>query len=194
MNCSNVRRLLSAYCDAELPAERRAAVRRHLQNCEGCRTRLDGFKNLAVLTAKWTDVQAPASLGHALAPKLKAACETVATEAGSGDPRPAQGDPRPAWAGAVGRPAPSAPAPSAGPSARRTFKPVIEGLEDRQTLSGLFCAAGTAIAPGPFASAVAMLRVDGDWSSSSRSAADLPGWGPFAGALGNAGASGPVEC
>ena len=224
MNCSRIRRLLSAYYDAELPAERRAAVRRHLHDCEACRTLLEGFKNLAVLTATWTDVQAPASLGHALADKLKAACATIAAEAGSRDPRPAQ-DPRPAEAGGAGR-----PAPSAGASPRRTFKPFLEGLEERQTLSGLLCAAGTAIAPELFATAVASLHVDGDWSASSgsvsstrgrplglpqapageaacptkltqhpnsSSAADLAGWGAFAGgmcALGDVGGCGAVEC
>src|SRR5207247_10409433 len=112
-----------------------------------------------------------------------------------GRPAPREGRPAPRAA----RPATSAarPAPSAGPSPKRTFKPVLEGLEDRQTLSGLFGAAGTAFAPDSFASAVAMLHVGGDWIASYRSAANATGWGPFADAMdapGNAGASGPAEC
>ena len=174
MNCSKTRRLLSAYCDAELPAERRAAVRRHLQGCEDCRALVDGFKHLAVLTAKWTDLQAPASLWHALAPKLTAVCETVAAATGSGDARRAQ-------SGGVGRPAPSAIAPSAAASPRRTFKPFLEGLEDRYPLSGLFCTAGTALAPDRFASAVAVQHADRDWSASFNSAAEFTGWGSLAG-------------
>ncbi len=199
MNCSNFRRLVSAYCDAELPAERRAAVRRHLQSCEGCRSLLDGFKDLAVLAAKWADVQPPASLWHALAPKLKAAATEARLEdlrtaraGGVGRPAPSAGA---APSAGVGRPAPSAEAaPSAGPSPKRTFKPVVEGLEDRQTLSGLLGAAGTAIAADSFASAVALLHVGEDWIASSRSAAAATFWGPIDGAMGAAGAWGPVEC
>src|SRR5215475_5405520 len=78
MNCSKIRRLLSAYHDAELPAEGRKAVRRHLQKCAPCRTLLDGFKDLAALAAKWTNMQPSALLWDGLAPKLIAACDAAA--------------------------------------------------------------------------------------------------------------------
>ena len=170
MNCSKIRRLLSAYYDAELPAPRRAAVRRHLQHCPACKTRLDGFKNLAVLAEKFADARPSESLWQALAPKFKAACETAAVAAESGDPRPA--------------PIASLTEQSQKrPSPRRTFKPIVEGLEDRYPLSDLFCASGTALALGPIASAVAFLPRDGELSTSATMRADFTGWGSVAGAM-----------
>src|SRR5262245_15009683 len=149
MNCARVRRLLSAYYDAELPAERRAAVRRHLQGCTDCRSQLDGFKNLADLTAQWTDVQPAASLWRQLAPKIRAACEAAAAEAIAALTEQNQ----------------------KLPGARRTFKPALEGLEDRYALADLLCTSAAAVAPAAIAASVAVLRVVGDCSSSMGSAA-----------------------
>jgi anti-sigma factor RsiW len=146
MNCSKTRRLLSAYHDAELPAERRAAVRRHLQKCQACRTLLNGFKNLAALAGKWIDVQPSASLWNSLAPKLMSACDAAAAAV-------------PEKVGSVTEQNQKRPNP------KRCFKPVIEGLEDRYALSDLLGAWPTAIAPEPMVPAVAMLNVDGNWSA-----------------------------
>jgi anti-sigma factor RsiW len=144
MNCSKIRRLLSAYHDAELPADGRKAVRRHLQQCASCRTLLDGFKNLAVLASKWTDVQPSASLWDGMAPKLMAACEAAAANreevAAAAEQKPKR------------------------PNPKRSFKPVIEGLEDRYALSDLLGASVTAIAPEPM-TAVASSQSDGIWSA-----------------------------
>jgi anti-sigma factor RsiW len=151
MNCSKIRRLLSAYHDAELPAEGRKAVRQHLQKCAACRTLLDGFKNLAVLASKWTDVQPSAALWDGMAPKLMAACEAAAANheevASAAEQKPKR------------------------PNPKRSFKPVIEGLEDRYALSDLLGVSATAIAPEPTASAVTMLQIDGNWSAGFNSAA-----------------------
>lgn len=151
MNCSKIRRLLSAYHDAELPADGRKAVRRHLQQCASCRTLLDGFKNLAALAAKWTDMQLSASLWDGLAPKLMAACEAAAAN-------------REEVASAAEQ-------KSKRPNPKRSFKPAIEGLEDRYALSDLLGASATAIAPEPMASAVAVLQIDGIWSAGFNSGA-----------------------
>jgi anti-sigma factor RsiW len=144
MNCSKIRRLLSAYHDAELPAEGRKAVRRHLQQCASCRTLLDGFKNLAVLATKWTDVQTSASLWDGLAPKLMTACETAAANHEEVTSATEQKQKR--------------------PNPKRSFKPVIEGLEDRYALSDLLGASATVIVP-ELMTAVASLQSDGIWSA-----------------------------
>jgi len=145
MNCSKIRRLLSAYHDAELPAEGRKAVRRHLQKCDLCRTLLDGFKSLGALAATWTDVQPPTSLWDGLAPKLMAACDAAAADHEEVASAAEQKQKR--------------------PNPKRSFKPAIEGLEDRYALSDLLGASATAIAPEPTAPAVAMLQSDGIWSA-----------------------------
>jgi anti-sigma factor RsiW len=144
MKCSRVHRLLSAYYDAELTPDLRAAIRRHLQLCEDCRGLVEGFKNLSALMGMWCDVQPPAALGEALALRLQAACETAA-----------QAEVVASWSEQSEK----------RPHPRRTFKPVLEGLEDRQALSDLFCTSATALAPGPSTSMLAVSHVGAAWSA-----------------------------
>ena len=148
MNCANVRRLLSAYCDLELPSERRAAVRRHLHDCELCAAALDGFKNLSALTAQWSDTQASAPPWEELAPKLMtalaAACPVNPDEVLSAS------DPKRLHTGVA-----------------RTFKPVIEGLEDRYPLSDLLYVAGATMAFTAVEPMCAYVRSDNIWSALS---------------------------
>lgn len=156
MNCGNVRRLLSAYCDAELPSERRAAVRRHVRHCESCSAALETFKKLSTLTAQWADAGPSASLWQALAPKLMAAPAA-----------PAEPDREKVAA------LPDANQKRAG--ARRSFKPVIEGLEDRYPLSGLLYAAGGTMVFSVIEPAPAYLRTDGVWAAAADATAGLNG-------------------
>ncbi len=156
MNCANVRRLLSAYCDAELPSQGRTAMRQHLHNCEGCTAALEAFKKLSTLTATWGNVQPSAALWQALAPKLMAAragvSEAAAEEAAA---------------------LPDLNQKRAG--AKRSFKPVIEGLEDRYPLSDLLVAAGATIACSVVEPALAFFRADGIWAAMSDTSAAVTG-------------------
>ncbi|MCC2671353.1 MAG: putative transrane anti-sigma factor [Armatimonadetes bacterium] len=50
MNCPSIRTLLSDYLDGELPAERHAAVDRHLLDCGGCSRLLSELRDTVRLT------------------------------------------------------------------------------------------------------------------------------------------------
>lgn len=156
MNCVNVRRLLSAYCDLELPSERRAALRRHLHHCESCTAALETFKKLSTLTAQWTDVTPSASLWQTLAQKLAAA------PAGPGEPKREEALALPELSQKRG-------------GARRSFKPVIEGLEDRYPLSDLLYAAGGTIVFSVIEPVRAYLCADGISAAIADAKADLHG-------------------
>ena len=145
MQCDKVRRLMSAYYDTELPADVRSAVRRHAQLCEDCRDALDGLRKLAPLLGAWSELQPPAVLLQGLAPRLRAACDLEQRHIGDQVvPAPERIPPR--------------------PSSRPTFKPFLEGLEDRQALSDIFCSAVPALMAGPVASPAAVVYAGGDWS------------------------------
>ena len=147
MLCVRVRRLLSAYHDAELPAERRSAVRRHLQGCAACRSRLDHFKNLAELTAQWSELNPAASLWVKLGLKIRSACESAAAD----------------------EIAPLTDRCQKLPASRRTFKPSLEGLEDRYALADLLGASAAVMAPGASATAARIVYVESDCSASFHS-------------------------
>jgi hypothetical protein len=140
---------LSAYCDLELPSEDRAAVRRHLHDCELCAAALDGFKKLSALTAQWSDMQTSSPPWEELAPKLMtalaAACPARPEEVLSAS------DPKRLHTGGM-----------------RTFKPVIEGLEDRYPLSDLLYVAGATMAFTVVEPMCACVRSDSIWSALSR--------------------------
>lgn len=156
MNCANVRRLLSAYCDAELPSQGRTAMRQHLHNCDGCTAALEAFKKLSTLTAKWGEVQPAASPWQELAPKLMAALAMPGEAAP--DEAVALPDPNQKRAGA-----------------KRSFKPVIEGLEDRYPLSNLWYAAGATIAFSVVEPALEFLRADGICAAMADTTAEFRG-------------------
>ena len=156
MNCANVRRLLSAYCDAELPSERRMALRRHLHNCEACTAALEAFKQLSTLTAKWGDVLPAAPLWQALGPKLIAELRSPAER--SPEEMAVLPDPN-----------------QKRVAAKRSFKPVIEGLEDRYPLSNMLYAAGATIVFSVIEPARALLRADGIWAAMADSGSAFQG-------------------
>ncbi|MCI0684688.1 MAG: zf-HC2 domain-containing protein [Gemmataceae bacterium] len=143
MNCANVRRLLPAYGDAELSSQRRADVRQHLHHCDECAAALDGLKKLSSLMADWADLQAATSPWDHLAARLRA----VAATSGQADEVGASSHPKRAGGnGKGGNGANGNGASGNGAGARRSFKPVVEGLEDRYPLSGMMVAAGVAVA------------------------------------------------
>ncbi len=61
--CDESRPLLSAYLDGELPAEREATVRGHLEVCPGCRADLAALRELSVALAVRTEPD-PSFLGR----------------------------------------------------------------------------------------------------------------------------------
>ncbi len=134
MQCTRIHRLLSAYHDAELPAEARYAVRQHLRGCDACRQALESVKSLEALGEKWAQIQAPGSLWEALAVALDTACKTAGRE--TAIEAAAREDQR--------RSKP-----------RRTFKPVVEGLEDRFPPSALVGVSVLSFTPAPAAFAAA---------------------------------------
>jgi hypothetical protein len=155
-------------------------MRRHLHNCEGCTAALETFKQLSTLTARWADVPQAAPLWQALAPKLMAELRTPVASA----PEEVAALPEPNQKRA---------------GARRSFKPVIEGLEDRYPLSNMLYAAGTTLVLSVVEPARALFRADGIWAAMADSgsrcdataahqgACDAPveagAWGDFGGAF-----------
>lgn len=69
MNCANVRNLLSAYLDAELPGSEMQLVRTHLEECSACRTECDDLREVKSLLRGL----APCSTPPGLEERLKAA-------------------------------------------------------------------------------------------------------------------------
>ncbi len=66
MDCSDVKELLSAYHDDELPSDKRAAVAQHLEGCEPCAQELEGFRSLSAIAESLTHPEPPARLWQQL--------------------------------------------------------------------------------------------------------------------------------
>jgi hypothetical protein len=70
MNCESVRDLLSAFYDRELPTDREAQVREHVEQCPDCARRLVEFGQLSQLTTRLRNPNAPRETWPAIASAL----------------------------------------------------------------------------------------------------------------------------
>jgi len=70
MDCSEVKNLLSAYCDDELSSVKRTAVADHLAGCDDCARELAGFQSLSTLAAGMTHPEPPAQIWQELEEQL----------------------------------------------------------------------------------------------------------------------------
>lgn len=81
MNCAEVEQLLSAYYDAEIPADERAEIAEHLVNCSKCATEHAGFKRLTVMVQSLANPVPSQQLGwHQLQEHLDSQPTIDATE------------------------------------------------------------------------------------------------------------------
>lgn len=72
MNCNEVRAMLSAYHDGELPVDRRTAVAEHLEHCRRCQPELAGVQRLSQLVRGVEVGEPPPDLWAGLETKLDA--------------------------------------------------------------------------------------------------------------------------
>jgi anti-sigma factor RsiW len=73
LECKHVWEQISGYLDKQLDAEMRAAVEKHLQNCEVCSAVLDSTRNILVLTADDRTYELPVGYSARLHTRLEAA-------------------------------------------------------------------------------------------------------------------------
>ena len=72
MNCLEVRDQLGEYLDQELPADLRAAVQGHLEQCATCRVNLEAMKATAGAIASLPEPELPGELWNRIEGKLAA--------------------------------------------------------------------------------------------------------------------------
>jgi hypothetical protein len=77
MDCPEVKELLSAYYDDELPSNQRIAVAEHLAGCGECARELEGFRRLSALAEGLTQPESPAHIWQQLDRQLDVESRTA---------------------------------------------------------------------------------------------------------------------